>query len=68
MSTKAPRNRTITLLEDEKRNFYNNLLKVNSSASTEQILNKVINQDVFEVAEFLPSKFVDLLFIEKDSP
>ncbi len=29
-----------------------------------QILNKVINQDIFEAIDLLPSRFVDLLFID----
>lgn len=29
-----------------------------------EILNKVINQDIIEIADYLPSKFIDLLFID----
>jgi len=62
--TKAPRNRTITLSDNERGNYHHNILKIHSSVSSKEILNKVINQDIFEVADFLPSKFVDLLFID----
>ncbi len=37
---------------------------MDNSVSLEQILNKVINQDIFEVLDCLPSKFVDLLFVD----
>jgi len=62
--TKAPRNRTITLLDSERKIYRRNLLKIDNPVSPEQILNKVINQDFFEVIDFLPLNFVDLLFID----
>lgn len=62
--TKAPLNRTITLSDEEKRTYRKKLLKINNAVSIEQILNKVINQDIFEVVDSLPSQFVDLLFID----
>lgn len=62
--TKAPRNRTITLTEMEKKIYSQELLKLDKSILLEQILNKVINQDIFEIVGLLPSKFVDLVFID----
>ena len=62
--TKAPRNRTITLSDKEREMYRQRLLKIDKFVSTNQILNKVINQDIFEVVDFLPAKFVDLLFID----
>ena len=62
--TRAPRNRTITLSDKEKENYRSKLLKINGSVSLKQILNRVINQDIFRVVEFLPSQFIDLLFID----
>lgn len=61
---RAPRNRTITLSDKERERFGKRLLQIGSPTAVEQILNKVINQDIFEVMNFLPSKFVDLLFID----
>lgn len=61
---KAPRNRTITLPDNERRNYHRNILKIHSPVSLKKILNKVINQDIIEVADYLPLKFVDLLFID----
>jgi len=62
--TRAPRNRTITLTDKERENYRRKLLKIDNPLSLGQILNKVINADIFEVADLLPSRFVDLLFID----
>ena len=62
--TRAPRNRSITLSDKERENYCRKLLKIDGPVSSKQILNRVINQDIFEVIDFLPSKFVDLLFID----
>ena len=61
---RAPRNRTITLSDKERESYSRKLLKIDSPVSLEQILNRVINQNIFEVVDFLPPKFVDLLFID----
>ncbi len=62
--TKAPRNRTITLTDKDREICRLNLLKLDCPASPGQILNKIINADIFKVADLLPSRFVDLLFID----
>jgi len=41
-----------------------NLLKLTSPVSLAQIENKTINQDVFEAIDYLPDRFVDLLFAD----
>ncbi|MCX7702795.1 MAG: DNA methyltransferase [Planctomycetota bacterium] len=61
---KASANRTIVLSDEEKKGFRTLLLKLQKSASTEEVLGKIINQDIFEVVSLLPSEFVDLLFID----
>ncbi len=62
--TRAPRNRTITLTDKDRNTYRRRLLKVDNPLSLGQILNKVINADIFDVADLLPSRFVDLLFID----
>jgi site-specific DNA-methyltransferase (adenine-specific) len=62
---RAPRNRTITVSENEgtllkKKLFYPNGKKMTSS----QILNKTICADLFSILELLPDEFVDLLIID----
>ncbi len=61
---RAPRNRTLTLSEKEKQKYRQELLRATGPVTQERILNKVINQDVFEAVSFLPSGFVDLLFVD----
>ncbi len=61
---KAPLNRTLTLSEKERQTFRKNLIKIKRLTEVDAIINKVINQDLFDVIDFLPEKFVDLLFID----
>jgi site-specific DNA-methyltransferase (adenine-specific) len=61
---KAPLNRTIQLTEKEIDTYSKKLISLKKRISHRKIKNKIINQDIFEVIEFLPEKFVDLLFID----
>jgi len=62
--TRAQRNRTINLSKSEKEEYRRKLLKLSKPAAIEKILNKVLNEDIFNVIDFLPSRFVDLLFVD----
>lgn len=64
MKTKAPKNRTITISKEEFELYKKNLIQISSETSVDEIENKLINQDLFEVLNLLPEKFVDLLFID----
>ena len=66
METKdrAPRNRTITLSESDRANYSTRLLKLTNKVSASEVENRTIHQDLFEVLDFLPTNFVDLLFID----
>jgi len=61
---RAPRNRTIMLSETEKDRYRQRLPKLTGPATVGQIVNRVVNQDIYEVIDFFPSSFVDLLFID----
>ncbi|QEQ00101.1 site-specific DNA-methyltransferase [Thermosynechococcus sp. CL-1] len=61
---RAPRNRTITLTEQEQAKYRQRLLRLSHPVSLSEIINRTIHQDIFEVIKFLPSQFVDLLFID----
>lgn len=61
---KAEHNRTIELTGEERKEYKKELLKINHLITTDKIMDKVINQDIFEVLDYLPSKFIDLLFID----
>lgn len=62
--TRAPRNRTISLSEGEVERYRRNLLRLSGSVNRRQIENRTIHQDLFEALGWLPSSFVDLLFID----
>lgn len=61
---RAPRNRTITLTEVEANRFSKGLLSLNSAATVAEIENKTIHQNIFAAVGYLPSSFVDLLFLD----
>lgn len=60
----APLNRTIRLTKEDEKKFSHFLSSFKSSAALKEIENSIINQDLFEVVNFLPQQFVDLLFID----
>ncbi len=64
MMQKAYRNRTLSLSDDERAYFRSKLLKLNAKSEIEQILNTVVNRNIFDIIDFLPSNFVDLLFVD----
>jgi len=61
---RAPRNKTIELSNGDILNFKNRLLKIDKPVRVEEIENKTIHQDIFEVLDFLPNAFVDLIFVD----
>lgn len=61
---RAPRNRTLTLSEAEKTVYQTRLLRLNSPAAIETIVDQTICQNLLEVADYLPGQFVDLLFLD----
>ena len=61
---RAPGNRTITLTDTEIKRLRKKLMKVTNPVPVEEVENKVIYQDVFSVLDYLPSQFVDLVFVD----
>ncbi len=62
--TRAPRNQTITLTEEELEQYKTGLLSLDVPTSPDHLMNCTIHQDLFEVIPHLPDQFVDLLFID----
>lgn len=60
----APRNKTITLSANEATAYREELFKISGQVAPQEIENKTINRDPFEILPWLPSSFVDLLFID----
>ncbi len=61
---RAPRNRTITISADEISWYSKNLFRLLGYTQPQDIENRTINQDLFEILDWLPDAFVDLLFID----
>ncbi|SMN11029.1 Putative methyltransferase [uncultured Candidatus Thioglobus sp.] len=61
---RAPRNRTITLNDVDVSRLKKCLIKLDKPVSLREIENKTIHQDVFEALEYLPDKFIDLVFVD----
>jgi site-specific DNA-methyltransferase (adenine-specific) len=57
-------NKTISLSQKEIERLSKNLIHLKSPVKVKDIKNTTIHQDLFSVIEFLPEKFVDLLFID----
>ena len=61
---RAPLNRTINISDAEIKSYTVKLLKLNRKIFVSDISGKIIHQDLFEVMDFLPDNFVDLLFLD----
>lgn len=61
---RAPRNRTITLSDKEHEIYKTRLLRLSSSVTLNQVLNRTIHQNIFEILDWLPEKSIDLLFAD----
>ena len=61
---RALRNRTITLSSTEQIFYQKNLLKLDGAVAPRALENRTINQDLFEILDWLPATFVDLLFLD----
>lgn len=62
--TRAPRNQTIDVNNEEKERLRKKVIKLSSKIGLESIENKTINQDLFETITYLPDQFVDLAFVD----
>ncbi len=61
---RASRNRTVTLGKSDIQKFESNLLFLRKQVLPQEVLNKTINQSLFDAIDLLPENFVDLLFID----
>jgi site-specific DNA-methyltransferase (adenine-specific) len=63
-TNRAPRNRTLTITDKERKHYKRQLIYPRSDLRLEQIINKTICDDIIHVIECLPKAFVDLLIID----
>ena len=61
---RAPRNRTIDLGKNGRAKYKRRLIKIDKLVSIDEILNKTIQQDVFDVLDYLPDRFIDVVFAD----
>lgn len=61
---RAPRNRTLSCNEKEISAFSQGLRRLTAPVTPRNLEGAIVNQDLFEIAEFLPKCFVDLLVID----
>ncbi|MEG0498494.1 MAG: site-specific DNA-methyltransferase, partial [Alistipes sp.] len=64
MKIRASRNKTLSLTQDELNFYAQKLAHITSNVCIDQIINKTINQDLFDVINNLPKQCVDLLVID----
>jgi site-specific DNA-methyltransferase (adenine-specific) len=61
---RAPRNRTITLTDEEQASYSGDLTRVSKGATVTAVKNRILNQDIHQVLSLLPGSFVDLLILD----
>ena len=61
---RAPRNRTVTLTQEETRQMETELLQLTGPAEVGTVQNRVLWGDAFCLAQWLPHAFVDLLVLD----
>lgn len=61
---RASRNRTLTLTAAEQQYYQSQFIQLTGAVEVDTILNRTLCQDLFEVLDWLPRGFVDLLFVD----
>ena len=64
MTTRAPRNRTLVVEETEKESLLAKTIQLDSVATIEQIMDKIIHQDLMNCIEYIPENCIDLLIVD----
>jgi site-specific DNA-methyltransferase (adenine-specific) len=61
---RAARNRTLQVSDDESLRLNRQILTLTSSVDASAVLNKTIQGNLFEIIDFLPDTFADLIIID----
>lgn len=64
MKKSAPKNRTLTCSEEELNRLSKTILRIKCAISEREITDRIIKGDTFEVAGYLPKRFVNLLVLD----
>lgn len=63
-NNKASNNRTLTCSDEEISILSKNLFDIVKPVDKSQIVNRIINRDIFNIVEFFPNSFADLLILD----
>ena len=64
MKERAPRNRTLTISENERDVLIRQTISLEAPCSPDEIEDRLIHQDLFSCIDFLPNQFIDLAIID----
>jgi site-specific DNA-methyltransferase (adenine-specific) len=64
MKNRSPLNKTLQMTADEKPFWQNELLSLHFPVEEHDILNKTIRGDLFEIMDYLPEEFADLIILD----
>ena len=64
MTSRSPRNKTLNLSISEKWEILKQAKHVDDQAKISDLKDLIIHQDLFEVINFLPNNFVDLMVVD----
>ncbi|GEM_PF-6373064 len=64
MKIRAPRNRTLTLQQSEIEKYTKKIRSIEKSTSVADLENGIFENDFLEIADYLPSNFVDLVIVD----
>ena len=64
MKERAPRNRTLVILDEEKNALLKKTVTLTAPCTVSDLTDKIIHQDLFETIDLLPKSFVDLLIVD----
>jgi site-specific DNA-methyltransferase (adenine-specific) len=64
MKTRAPRNQTLVIHEDEKSDLMCKTISLDARCTPNEIEGRLIHQDFLSCVDFLPDEFIDLLIID----
>ncbi len=64
MKRRAPRNRTITLTEEETAVYRGRLQRISGPVAAAAITNQTLHHDLRDILDWLPANSVDLLFLD----
>lgn len=63
-NNKSSRNKTIDISVENGKEYLSRCIKIDAPVSVDNILNKTINGDIFDILKFFPEKSIDLIIAD----